>query len=344
MRVIECRNVNDAYSDGLNALRLNGHMETSRAGDVLVYPTPVTIVYNQPRERVLFDPGRDANPFFHLFESLWLLAGRNDATWLDRFVKDFSSRFAEPDGHQHGSYGARWRHHFDVEGGGRPGLPDQLDTVVNLLKANSHDRQVVLQMWDPVADLGVVGLKDKPCNLCVMLRVNAGTLDIAVPCRSNDAIWGAFGANAVHFPVLQEYLAGRIGVGIGRYYQIANNFHAYAEVFAKVMRLGSAAYDPYAEGDVRPAKMGEDWDQWDADLQRFMAWTESQEPEQDPQTYPANPWFHETAEPLFIANARWKAGDKARAVGILRDHDIWPEMAQDWRLAALSWCGRRWKA
>jgi hypothetical protein len=47
----------------------------SRAGDVLVAPHPVMSVTSIPTERVLFDPARDANPFFHLFESLWMLAG-----------------------------------------------------------------------------------------------------------------------------------------------------------------------------------------------------------------------------------------------------------------------------
>lgn len=232
MRVINARNVNDAYAAGCQLVRECGVPSSSRDGDVRVVPFPVVTEYVFPRERVLVDEHRKANPFFHLMEALWMLAGRRDARWLDQFVKGFSSRFAESDGNQHGAYGYRWRHHFDLDGGGHPGLPDQLDTVVRLLRTNPKDRRVVITMWDPVADLGSL-VRDVPCNTHIYPRVRdiaAGgpsVLDITVCCRSNDIFMGAYGANAVHFSILQEYLAARIGVEVGTYYQFSNNFHAY---------------------------------------------------------------------------------------------------------------------
>jgi hypothetical protein len=45
--------------------------------------------------------------------------------------------------------------------------------------------------------------------------------------RSNDLVWGALGANVVHFSFLQEYMAYAVGASVGRYYQISNNLHAY---------------------------------------------------------------------------------------------------------------------
>ena len=210
MYVINARNVNDAYNQGLIHLLKEGEVQDTRAGQVIVLPYPLTTVYEKPTERVLFDPVRDANPFFHLFESLWMLSGRNDATWLDQFVSDFSVRFAEDDGMQHGAYGYRWRNHF---------YNDQLPVLIDILKTNNNDRRAVLTMWDPASDLGVRDKKDIPCNSQAFLRVRKGSsgpvLDITVCCRSNDAIWGAYGANAVHFSVLLEYLARMIGVGVG---------------------------------------------------------------------------------------------------------------------------------
>ncbi len=177
--------------------------------------------YN-PMNRVSFNPKRDANPFFHLMEALWMLAGRNDATWLDQFVGDFSKRYSEEDGKMHGAYGFRWRKHFDIEGGGDGSLsiPDQLDTAVKLLKVNPDNRRVVIAMWDPIADLGQE-YRDIPCNTHIYCRVrilgdvdftgdwsHEPVLDLTVCCRSNDAIWGAHGANAVHF-----FGAARISCG-----------------------------------------------------------------------------------------------------------------------------------
>jgi len=252
MRVILARNVQSAYFQGLNYLMNHGLQEESRAGPVLVSPTPVTTVYEKPRERVLLDPGRDANPFFHHFEALWMLAGRDDAAFLNRYVGDFGLRFAESDGVIHGAYGQRWRWHFGF---------DQLDVIVRKLTDEPETRQCVLTMWDPskspaaALEAGSDDLcgswRDRPCNTHVFLRVRGErgersvghgnvedyderVLDLTVCCRSNDVIWGAYGANAVHFGALQEYVAARVGVGVGRMYQVSNNYHAYVSTLAKV--------------------------------------------------------------------------------------------------------------
>ena len=89
MKVINARNVNDALAAGLRYLWAEGIPETSRNGPVLVAPTPVTTVYSHPTERVLLSPTRDANPFFHLMESLWMLAGKNDIALPVQFNKRF---------------------------------------------------------------------------------------------------------------------------------------------------------------------------------------------------------------------------------------------------------------
>ena len=75
MKVIHARNVNDAVVKGAELLKAGGLTQDSRAGGTLEYPEPVCTVYERPLERVLFDAIRDANPFFHLMEALWMLAG-----------------------------------------------------------------------------------------------------------------------------------------------------------------------------------------------------------------------------------------------------------------------------
>jgi len=350
MHVLHCQGVNDAYIQGLRYLRQVGVEQDSRAGRVLVAPTPVTTVYSKPWERVLFDPKRDANPVFHVFEALWMLSGRRDATWLDRFVSDFSKRFAEDDGNQHGAYGYRWRKHFDLEWSGHDVLPDQLDVAVRLLKENHDERRAVIQMWDPCSDLDVKK-KDVPCNLNICLRVRSEIetvgmsyangmggahqelvpyLDMMVTCRSNDAIYGCYGANAVHFSMLLEYLAGRIGVKVGTYSQVSFNFHAYLDVLAKV---GEQLLEPPTYPGTHP--MGNDWGHWDDDLETFMAWADGR---------PAgsvvfrNSWFETTAVPLLLAHERWKLGERKRAVRTLIEADT---MAPDWRQGAWDWMDRR---
>lgn len=344
MKVIEVDNVNAAYVLGLQHLREVGYEQESRAGKVLVAPRPVTTAYSRPKERVLFEQSRDANPFFHIMEALWMLSGSREATWLDRFVGDFSSRFAEDGGLMHGAYGYRWRWHFDIEGGGLPTLPDQLKTIVTLLRNDPYDRRVVLTMWDPAADLGQ-NKKDHPCNTHAYFRVRKAkftfpelVLDMTVCCRSNDAIFGCYGANAVHFSVLQEYLAARIGARVGTYYQMSNNFHAYLDVLNKVGYPVDHNY--YWQGMVETTPMFTDPEHADLDILRFVEWVGNISQDELPVgswNY-FNPWFRKTAEPLVEAHWRWKNKERIAALEVL---DRASYMAQDWKLAAQQWMERR---
>ena len=349
MKVILARGVNDAYYFGLKHLKQQGVAQNSRNGSVIVAPTPVTTVYANPMERVLFNAARDANPFFHVMESIWMLAGWDDARWLDQFVKDFSSRFAEPGGTMHGAYGYRWRRAFGF---------DQLNAIVKRLRVNPDDRQAVLQMWDArdeeiVDQTGCNDLngdwKDRPCNTTAYFRVRQlveplqpngllePMLDLTVCCRSNDVLYGAYGANVVHFSVLQEYVAARLGVGVGTYYQISNNFHVYQDILNKIESpVGPETYDDY---EVRPRPMVTVPDKFDEDVRTFMEWTKDYEHGDAPYGY-HNSWFSNTAEPLFAAAERWRAKEREHALEIIDDTDVF-DMAPDWWLAARLWITRR---
>lgn len=265
MYVLNVRNVHDALPKALKGLEEIGVKRDSRNGPVVKYPMPVTVVYEKPLERVIYWPERDANPFFHLMESLWMLAGRNDVAFPAHFVK--SMRNYSDDGKIfHGAYGYRWRKYFAF---------DQLEVIVNGLKENPDDRRMVLTMWDPVIDLGKKG-KDFPCNLQVLFsRGEEGELNMLVTNRSNDIVWGALGANAVHFSYLQEFIAAGIGCPVGKYYQMSNNFHAYEETLEKVKSLSREAYkhtNPYEEQDgvSHFPLVNVDMNTWHQDLVMFM--------------------------------------------------------------------------
>lgn len=217
--VIHARNVNEAFSEGWWKLKTSGREEASRNGPVLVMPGPVITEYHRPWERVLFSPSRDANHVFHLMESIWLLAGRDDVAWLLPFNSKFEA-YAEADGRQHGAYGFRWRKLFGH---------DQLHMAVSELAQNPTSRRVVIGMWHPSMDQNTQ-LRDVPCNTHIYLDVRSGKLNMTVCCRSNDMLWGAYGANAVHFSILQELLASALNIEPGVYRQFSNNFHVYLEV------------------------------------------------------------------------------------------------------------------
>jgi hypothetical protein len=95
--------------------------------------------------------------------------------------------------------------------------------------------------------------KDRPCNTHVYFDCRGLRLNMTVCCRSNDMLWGAYGANVVHFSILQEVLAAEIGVPVGIYRQVSNNFHVYTNLPMVKEYLDSPpmrAYDPYETGLV----------------------------------------------------------------------------------------------
>jgi Thymidylate synthase len=241
MKVIKCNSVSEGLSSALTRIITDGVLEDSRNGQVLVFNTPVTTVYTDPRNRVLFSARRDANPFFHFMEAMWMLCGRNDLAFPQRF----NSRFGEysDDGQTiWGAYGWRWRKFLGY---------DQLDVIVGELMRNPNSRRCVLSMWNAVDDvvvegsrssvdasasdlhIGMRGGKDVPCNTHVYFAIREGKLDMTVCNRSNDLWWGCYGANAVHFSFLQEYMAARLKVPMGTYYQVSNNLHLYTDVVLK---------------------------------------------------------------------------------------------------------------
>jgi hypothetical protein len=238
LHVIEVKNVRAALPEGLRYLGEVGLPQESRAGRVLVAPGPVATCYERPWQCALSSPVRDANPFFHLYEACWMLAGRDESAGLDHYVKDFGARFAEEGGIVAGAYGYRWRFQFGF---------DQLSHLAEKLRDDPATRQAVLQMWDAtVGDRsGADDLRgrwrDRPCNTQAYFRMRRGALDMLVTCRSNDMVMGAYGANAVHFAFLHQYLAARVGVPAGTYTQLSNDFHAYVgdlERLAKRAGLG----------------------------------------------------------------------------------------------------------
>jgi thymidylate synthase len=342
MLVIRGTDVNDLYYNGMMTLKMNGVVEETRNGPAIVYPCPVTSVYEKPCQRVLLDKQRKANPFFHLYESLWMLAGRNDVAALNGFITDFGTRFAEPDGMIHGAYGHRWRVAFGF---------DQLQAIVNRLFTNPQDRQSVLQMWDAnegeyLTNDGVGqhmkdlrgDWKDRPCNTHIYFRVRdtigGKVLDMTILCRSNDIVYGAYGANAVHFSVLMEYMAGRIGVGVGTMYQVSNNYHAYVEVLGRVSHTSLMDYENYDLARLQASPMGDNWLLWDNDLASFMKRQRTGELK-SPHTY-ANKWFAETADPMFLAHYLWKTAMKVEARAVAGSIG-----AEDWRRACLDWFDQR---
>ena len=222
MRIIYGRDVDAALVEACRlAVRDEFMVEhESRVGTTRRAVWPVATVYATPWMHTLRNPARDANPFFHFMEGLWMLAGRNDVAFPVTYNSTFG-QFSDDGLTLNAAYGYRWRHHF-----GR----DQLEIAIEMLRRDPTTRRCVVQMWDCTDDQNSAS-KDVPCNTQIYFSVRNGALDMMVCCRSNDIIWGAYGANAVHMSMLMDYVACAVGVQMGTYTQVSNDWHVYTDRF-----------------------------------------------------------------------------------------------------------------
>ena len=310
----------EAALDGARALfHQSSTLRSSRNGEMREVNEPVTTIYEHPRRRVVFCPDRDANPFFHFFESLWMLAGRNDVAFPAEFVariKDYSD-----DGETlHGAYGARWR--------------SQLPGVIARLKDIRADRRVLIAMWDLSLDF-LSSSKDVPCNTHIYFKVRDGRLNMTVCCRSNDAIWGAYGANVVHMSMLMEYLAGHIGVMLGTYRQVSDSLHIYPKVPVadRWWRNGFSVRDNYP--GTFGIMEGVEPEEWDADLETFFRQWRGDDTDLIHDKF-TSPFFRFVVIPMADSHLWYR---KKRFD--LAFHCAGQVAAGDWKRAAQGWLTRR---
>ncbi len=211
-------------------------IQPSRAGDTREMLHAVLEI-EEPRERWVVSRQPVMNPAFAIAEALWTLSGSNDAGimnyWFPRLPE-----FAGMGPFYDGAYGHRLRKHFGV---------DQINRACDVLTANPSSRQVVLQLWDVGTDLpnadGVPRSQDVPCNVVALLKVRDGRLEWSQVMRSNDLFRG-LPHDIVQFTILQEVLAGWIGVDVGRYFHVSDSLHLYTDQLSQFTCTDIAALSP----------------------------------------------------------------------------------------------------
>lgn len=337
-------NVNKALPMGLRWLSsYNGDREPSRNGDVLVSRMPVCTIYDDITHRVLFSPVRNANPFFHLMEALWMLAGRNDLASIVQFNSQMKTYSDDGGLTQPAAYGHRWREYFGY---------DQLAVIIRELRDNPSTRRCVLTMWNAggerdnsvlvgTGDLlaAVHGSADVPCNTQAYFRIHDGTLDMSVMCRSNDIYWGAYGANVVHFSILLEYIAIAVGVKPGKLYQMSWNYHLYPDVVGDAARmqeliLDCERTDYYTSRVLRPMKLMHEHSIFDIEVRQFC---DDMVPGQPivARNY-SEPFIGMVALPMLRSWQAYKAGDYFEA-----EEQARKVRSDDWRIASTDWMDRK---
>ena len=174
---------------------------------------------------------------FSLMEGLWILCGSEDVAPLSYFtphIKEFSDNgitFNAPYGHRLRRY--------------PPYTIDQLEYCYRTLKADPDSRQAVMTIWHPYKDEQET--RDHPCTNWLHFLIRDNKLDFTVQMRGNDLLWGT-PYNVFNFMLIQEVMAGWLGIELGTYTHQVNSMHFYEDKMDVVARImGSREYniDPY---------------------------------------------------------------------------------------------------
>lgn len=306
-------------SEAINRMKVAAKEGGSRNGPMEYIDEPVTLTMWQPMERVVFDPLRDANPFFHMAEAIWMLGGGQGLEFVALYNSGMA-RYSDDGETLHGAYGHRWRKHF---------YRDQIVDVIELLSEDPTTRRAYIAMFDAEVDHG--DKLDIPCNVGINFRVNSwGGLDMTVFNRSNDLVWGALGANIVHMTVLHEVIAHAVGRPLGRYRAISACLHGYTTASQySALRGNGRPVDYYGEGTVRPYPM----------LQPHEAASDMLEACKRAVSFPWQDWYGVD----WLDNVWVPARDayRCRSLGLEYKHFLEKIAASDWRLACKQWCQRR---
>lgn len=331
---IHPHSVDEALRQCLQMLWNEGKSHTAASAanqrPTLEWPGVFITEYQSPMRNVLFNPVRDANPFFHYLEAMWILAGRNDVGFLAELLPNMANYSDNGNGF-HGAYGHRLRC-WDYEGF------DQIVDAIGILRDRPSTRQVVMSIWNPKRDLGSTS-KDVPCNDLIMLKVRDGQLHITVNNRSNDAIWGAYGANAVQFSMLLGYMAAKLGLEVGTYTQVSNSMHVYIDTpywieFTENKR--DVLYDGYSETAVQPNLFDIGIEHFDKDLDKFFMRYDAGELTYDVR-YRSQAMID--ASRIHGSYLAYKAGNMVLAMDFAG-----AVLAPDWGRACVEWLERRIEA
>lgn len=223
MHLFEGRTANEAWSKAATAFLYEGEAfeQDSRAGSTREI-LHAAFAIREPLERWVLARMPAVNPAFTIVETVWILAGRDDSALLNHWYPGLP-KYKGAGERYHGAYGHRLRHWFGL---------DQLERAYQTLRNNQNSRQVVLQIWDPSVDLpdeeGQPASRDIPCNVLSMLKVRNGRLEWTQVMRSNDLFRGT-PDNFVQFTVLQEVMAGWLGLEVGSYNHLSDSLHVYED-------------------------------------------------------------------------------------------------------------------
>jgi thymidylate synthase len=223
----------EAFLGQLQRLLVGGRHVTRRTDPTLELVAE-SFVIDDPLNRCITTPHRNNNVAAAVAESLWMVAGRDDISFLNPYLPR-SAQFSDDGLTWRGAYGPRLRRSFGV---------DQLAHLRDLLLKDPQTRRAVANLYDPSRDFEET--LDVPCNNWLQFLEVDGALDLSITARSIDLMWGFSGIDAFQWSVLQELMANWVGLPVGRQHWFIGSCHLYERHHHRADKILAAALLPRA--------------------------------------------------------------------------------------------------
>lgn len=208
-------NIDDLYKDEL-AHTLYGSVVAPR-GMKTYERLGVSLTLTDPSANIVTWPSRRLGYHFMVAEFLWILLGRDDLAFIER-------------------YNARYREFSDdgvrLKGAYGPRIRPQLTWLIRLLAEDPHTRQGVISIWTPTPGPS----RDVPCTIALQFLRRDEGLCLITTMRSNDLFLG-LPYDVYTFTRLQAYVAAALDLPLGWYRHQVGSLHLYERDVPRVKEI-----------------------------------------------------------------------------------------------------------
>jgi len=248
----------------LNTIINHGEEVSSRLGDKTKEVLHRSFTIEHPERNLILTPHRANNPFAMWAETMWVLAGRNDLAFLNKYLPR-ATEFSDDGLTWRAGYGKRLRDWNGI---------DQLQEIVKILQADPNSRRAVAVIYDPDRDF--IATKDTPCNDLLQFLIRDGKLHMSIYIRSNDIMWGWSAINSYEWSILQQVLASILKVEVGQVSYFMGSFHIYDRHYGRAKKILDNATASLYSSDIAsiPIKVSS-LEELDAKLRTFFEIEES---------------------------------------------------------------------
>lgn len=207
------------YVDKIEQLLKNGDNVDNGTKELLNQTFEVN-----PKQPVILSPERKVSPYYLAGELLWYLMGSNSTKQIAYYSK-FWNKISDDGVTNRSAYGYRMFNKFEDNLGTGVDF-NQFYKVIETLEADPNSRQAIISLYLPHNKQ----TKDEICTLNLQFFIRNDALHMIVNMRSNDIILGT--ANDIFmFSIIQQILAVKLGVEVGKYYHNAASLHLYERHF-----------------------------------------------------------------------------------------------------------------